>query len=328
MLSGASTGRAAAVEITGAGSTFVYPLLAKWADAYKKETGIRLNYQSIGSGGGIKQIESGTVDFGASDMPLAAEVLDKEGLVQFPIVNGAVVPVVHIRGVDPGRLKLSGELLAGIFMGKIEKWNDPAVTALNPGLALPEQNITVVHRSDGSGTSFIFTNYLSKVNPAWKTEVGEGTAVSWPAGVGGKGNEGVAAYIKRIEGSIGYLEYAYVVQNKMIYTRVKNKAGQFVVPETAAFAAAVRGAEWSKAERFHLILTDAPGWASWPIAGTTFALLRKTGTAEQTRRVLSFFEWAYAQGTGAAAELRYVPLTPDVVKLVKQTWRGQFKTEP
>ncbi|MGA7823264.1 MAG: phosphate ABC transporter substrate-binding protein PstS, partial [Steroidobacteraceae bacterium] len=268
-------GAAGAAEISGAGATFPYPIYAKWADAYNKATGIRLNYQSIGSGGGIKQIEEKTVDFGASDMPLKPEVLEQQGLMQFPTVIGGDVPVYHLKGFKAGELKFSGPLLAEIFLGKVTKWNDPAIAKLNPGTRLPDQDITVVHRSDGSGTTFIWTNYLSKVSPQWKEKVGEGTSVAWPAGVGGKGNEGVASYVERLDGSLGYVEYAYVLQNNMAYGQVRNREGMFVTPSAPAFQAAAAGADWKAAPGMYLVLTDAPGKASWPIAGATFILMHK-----------------------------------------------------
>ncbi len=313
-------------QVTGAGSTFVYPVLSKWADSYKKETGTSINYQSIGSGGGIKQIQSKTVDFGATDMPLKSEDLAKDGLVQFPIINGADVAVINVAGVKPGELKLSGDLLAQIFLGKIKKWNDPALVAVNKGLTLPDQAITVVHRSDGSGTSFIFTNYLSKVSADWKTAVGEGSAVNWPVGVGGKGNEGVASYVKQINGSIGYIEYAYALQNKMTYTQLQNQAGQFVTPEEKSFRAAAVGADWAHAKDYYLILTNAPGKTSWPLAGSTFVLMQKTQSdSAQGRAALQFFRWAFKNGEAAAAELHYVPLPKAVAALVEKTWKEQIK---
>src|SRR5689334_6897038 len=266
---------AAAADITGAGATFPYPLYAKWAAAYRNETGIGLNYQSIGSGGGIKQISAKTVDFGASDMPLKPEELDKSGLMQFPTVIGGDVPVINVQGVAPGQLKLSGEVLADIYLGKIKHWNDAAIARLNPGLDLPASAISVVHRSDGSGTTFIWTNYLSKVSAEWKAKVGEGTSVNWPTGVGGKGNEGVASYVQRIAGSIGYVEYAYVKQNKMAYAMVKNRDGEFVAPNARAFQAAAAGADWRAAPGPFLILTDAPGSRALPIGVGTFILMAK-----------------------------------------------------
>ncbi|MGZ3693269.1 MAG: phosphate ABC transporter substrate-binding protein PstS [Bdellovibrionota bacterium] len=315
-----------AIDVTGAGSTFVYPVLAKWADAYKKKTGNSVNYQSIGSGGGIKQIQAKTVDFGATDMPLKAEDLAKDQLVQFPIVNGAVVPVINVPGIAAGKLKLSGTVLADIFLGKIKTWNDPAIAKLNAGVKLPEAAISVVHRSDGSGTSFIWTNYLSKVSADWKSKVGEGTAVSWPVGVGGKGNEGVASYVKQIEGSIGYVEYAYALQNNMAHVNMQNKAGKFVEPTGKAFEAAAAGADWAKADHYYLILTDAPGATSWPIAGSTFALMRKDpNNAEQSKEALKFFAWVYANGQDMAKELHYVPVPAKVSKLVEKTWKEELK---
>ena len=317
---------AAAADITGAGATFPYPIYAKWADAYKKETGVGMNYQSIGSGGGIKQITAKTVDFGASDMPLRPEELDKSGLMQFPTVIGGAVPVVKIAGIEPGQLKLDGRTLGDIYLGKIEKWNDAAIAKLNPGVKLPATAISVVHRSDGSGTTFIWSNYLSKVNDEWKSKVGEGTAVNWPAGVGGKGNEGVASYVQRIEGSIGYVEYAYAKQNKMAYVVMKNKDGEYVAPSAKAFAAAAAGADWKAAPAMYLILTDAPGKASWPIAGATFILMHKAQEKpESGREVLKFFNWAYAKGDDMAEALDYVPLPDPVVRLIETNWRSQIK---
>ncbi|HZE61191.1 MAG TPA: phosphate ABC transporter substrate-binding protein PstS [Burkholderiales bacterium] len=317
---------AAAVEITGAGATFPYPIYAKWADAYKKATGVGMNYQSIGSGGGIKQIGAKTVDFGASDMPLKPEELEKSGLMQFPTVIGGDVPVVNIKGVAPGQMRLTGEVLADIFLGKVTKWNEPAIANLNPGMQLPATAISVVHRSDGSGTTFIWTNYLSKVSSDWKSKVGEGTAVNWPTGVGGKGNEGVASYVQRIDGAIGYVEYAYAKQNKMAYTLVKNKEGEFVAPNAKAFQAAVAGADWKSAPGMYLILTDAPGKSAWPIAGATFILMhRAQEKPENGREVLKFFTWAYDKGDSMAEELDYVPLPNAVVNLIQASWKAQLK---
>jgi phosphate transport system substrate-binding protein len=322
----AGTGVAAAADITGAGATFPYPIYAKWADAYKKETGIGLNYQSIGSGGGIKQIGAKTVDFGASDMPLKPQDLDKGGLMQFPTVIGGDVPVVNLKGIAPGQLKMTGEVLADIYLGKIKKWDDPAIAKLNPGVKLPAKAISVVHRSDGSGTTFIWTNYLSKVSAEWKSKVGEGTAVNWPTGVGGKGNEGVASYVQRIDGAIGYVEYAYVKQNKMAYTLVANREGKYVAPNAQAFQAAAAGADWNKAPGMYLILTDAPGAQSWPIAGATFILMHKTQDKPETaRQVLKFFDWAYAKGDGMAESLDYVPMPNSVVKLIQTSWKTKLR---
>lgn len=315
-----------ATEITGAGSTFVYPILAKWAAAYKTETGHAVNYQSIGSGGGIKQIQAKTVDFGATDMPMKPEDLEKDDLIQFPIINGAIVPVLHVEGIKTNELKLSGALLADIFLGKIKKWNDPAIAALNSGLKLPAQDISVVHRSDGSGTSFVFTNYLSKISPEWKTKIGEGTAVTWPVGVGGKGNEGVASYVKQIDGSIGYVEYAYAVQNTMTVAKLKNHENQFVEADDQSFNAAAAGVDWTKAKGFYLIMTDAPGKKSWPIAGSTFILMQKTQkNVQQGTEALKFFKWAYAHGEASAKELHYVPIPATVAKAVEKEWHNQIK---
>ena len=315
-----------AADITGAGATFPYPIYAKWAEAYKAKTGVGLNYQSIGSGGGIKQIKAKTVDFGASDKPLKPEELEKDGLMQFPTVMGGVVPVVNLAGVHGGQLKLTGTVLADIYLGKIKKWNEPAIADLNKGLALPDQAITVVHRSDGSGTTFIFTNYLSKVSADWKQKVGEEASVSWPAGVGGKGNEGVASYVKQLKGAIGYVEFAYALQNKMSYTALQNKEGNFVVPSEESFRAAAANAHWDKAPGFYEILTDEPGKQSWPITGATFILMHKNqGNAENAKVVLKFFEWAYAEGDKMALDLDYIPMPDSVVKLVQNAWKAQIK---
>jgi phosphate transport system substrate-binding protein len=315
-----------AIDISGAGATFPYPIYAKWADAYKKETGIGLNYQSIGSGGGIKQISAKTVDFGASDMPLKPEELDKSGLIQFPTVIGGAVPCVKLEGIQPGQMKLDGQTIGDIYLGKIKQWNDPAIAKLNPGLKLPATAISVVHRSDGSGTTFIWSNYLSKVSPDWKSKVGEGTAVNWPTGVGGKGNEGVAQYVQRIEGAIGYVEYAYVLQNKMTYVQVKNCEGRYITPNAASFKAAAAGADWNSAPGMYLILTDAPGADAWPIAGATFILLHKTQEKpESGKQVLKFFQWAYANGDQMAEQLDYVPMPDSVVKLIQTSWQTQLK---
>lgn len=316
-----------AADLTGAGSTFVYPVLSKWASVYKTETGTSVNYQSIGSGGGIKQIQSKTVDFGATDMPLKTEDLAKDDLVQFPVINGADVPVIHISGVATDSLKLTGDVLSQIFLGKIKKWNDPALVALNSGLSLPDQAITVVHRSDGSGTTFVFTNYLSKVSVEWKTRVGEGSSVNWPTGVGGKGNEGVASYVKQIEGSIGYVEYAYALQNKMPVAMLKNQAGTFVSANLETFQAAAAGADWSKAPNYYLILTNAPGKNSWPIAGSTFILMhKKSENAAQAGEALKFFAWVFAHGDKMAKDLYYVPLPAAVTKMIEKTWHDEVKT--
>lgn len=315
-----------ATDITGAGATFPYPIYAKWAEAYKAQGGSNMNYQSIGSGGGIKQITAKTVDFGASDMPLKPEELEKNGMMQFPTVIGGVVPVINVNGIAAGQLKLDGITLADIYLGKITKWNDAAIAALNKDMKLPDENITVVHRSDGSGTSFIFTNYLSKVSADWKATVGEGTAVSWKAGTGGKGNEGVASYVQRIKGSIGYVEYAYALQNKMTNVQMKNRDGQFVVANEDSFKAAAAGAHWDKAPGFYEILTDEAGKAAWPISGATFILIHKAqDKPESAVEVLKFFDWAYSNGGKLAGDLDYVVMPESVIKLIRATWKAQVK---
>ena len=318
---------AAAIDLTGAGATFPYPIYAKWAEAYRAKSGVGMNYQSIGSGGGIKQIQNKTVDFGASDMPLKPEELEKDGLVQFPTVIGGDVPVVNLEGVKAGDLKVTGPVLADIYLGKISKWNDPAIAKLNPGVKLPDSNITVVHRSDGSGTTFIWVNYLSKVSPEWKQKVGEGTSVAWPTGVGGKGNEGVASYVQRVKGSIGYVEYAYALQNKMTYVQVQNRDGTFVSPSSETFKAAAAGADWNKAPGYYLVLTDQPGKNAWPISGATFILMYKTQAKPETaREVLKFFDWAYSNdGDKLADALDYVPLPDTVTAQIRGTWKAQIK---
>lgn len=317
---------AVAADITGAGATFPYPIYSKWAESYKAATGTGLNYQSIGSGGGIKQIKAKTVDFGASDMPLKAEELEAEGLLQFPAIMGGVVPIVNLDGVAPGQLKFTPEIVAEIYLGKIVKWNDGKITALNPGVKLPDSDITVVHRSDGSGTTFLWTDFLSKTVPAFKDGVGAGTAVKWPVGVGGKGNEGVAANVQRIRGSIGYVEYAYAKKNKMSHTQLKNSAGTFVQPDDESFKAAAAGAEWAKTPGMGVVLTNQPGKASWPITGASFILLHKTAaSAERTAEVLKFFDWAYKNGGASAAELDYVAMPAPVVKLVTDAWKANIK---
>ncbi len=323
LLLAGSTGLAMAQGVTGAGASFPAPLYAKWADAYHKATGVKINYQSVGSSAGIKQIRGKTVDFGASDAPLKDDELAKDGLVQFPTVIGGVVPVVNIKGIAPGQLKLSGKLLGDIYLGKITRWNDPALTALNPGVPLPDAAIAVVRRADGSGTSFIFTNYLSKVNPEWKEQVGEGTAVKWPTGTGGKGNEGVATFVTRLPNSIGYVEYAYVKQNKMTYTQLGNQAGNHVSPDEASFKAAAAGADWARS--FYQVLTHQPGKDAWPLTGATFILMHKAqDKPEQAMQTLKFFEWAYTSGDAMAGELDYVPLPDSVKTLVRKQW-GQIK---
>jgi phosphate transport system substrate-binding protein len=316
------TGAAQAIDITGAGATFPYPIYAKWADAYKKATGVGLNYQSIGSGGGIKQITAKTVDFGASDMPMKPEDLQKNGLMQFPAVMGGVVPVYNIKGVPAGAITLTGTQLADIYLGKIKKWNEAAIAANNKGVSLPDQAISVVHRSDGSGTTFIFANYLSKVSSEWKSAVGEGTSVNWPAGVGGKGNEGVAAYVGRIDGAIGYVEYAYAKQNRLATAKMVNRDGATVVPNDDSFKAAAAGADWAKAPGMALLLTDQPGKGSWPMTGATFILMHTVqAKPENAKEVLKFFAWAYRNGDKMASELDYVPMPDAVVNMVQSSWK-------
>lgn len=319
---------ASAVDITGAGATFPYPVYAKWAEAYKARSGNGMNYQSIGSGGGIKQIKAKTVDFGASDAPLKLEELEKEGLVQFPMVMGGVVPVVNIEGIKPGEMKLTGKVLADIYLGKVRKWNEPAIAEINKGLKLPNSDITVVNRSDGSGTTFIFTNYLSKISTEWKDKVGNAASVSWPAptGAGGKGNEGVASFVQRLKGSIGYVEYAYAKQNKLTYTMLQNREGQFVAPDDKSFQAAAAGADWKNAPGFYEVLTDEPGKASWPITGATFILMHKSqANADKAKEVLKFFDWAYKDGDKLALDLDYIPMPDAVVKLVQAEWKNKIK---
>jgi phosphate transport system substrate-binding protein len=314
---------AIAAEITGAGATFPYPIYAKWADAYNKATGTRMNYQSIGSGGGIKQITAKTVDFGASDMPMKIEDLEKNGLTQFPAIMGGVVPVYNLKGIKAGELKFNGSLLADIYLGKVKKWNDAAIAKLNPGTKLPDENITVVHRSDGSGTTFLWTNYLSKVSAEWKGAAGEGTSVKWPAGVGGKGNEGVASYVQKISGSLGYVEYAYAKQNKLSAGQMQNKAGKFVSPDDDSFKAAAAGAEWSKTPGMGVVLTDQAGDGSWPVTGASFILIHKSQEKpESGKEVLKFFDWAFANGRKMAGELDYVPMPDPVVKVIQAEWKN------
>jgi phosphate transport system substrate-binding protein len=320
----ALAGAAAAQDVTGAGATFPAPLYARWAADYHKATGVKINYQSIGSGAGIKQIDAKTVAFGASDMPLSDEDLAKKGQVQFPTVIGGVVPVVNIQGIAPGQLRLNGQVLGDIYLGKITKWSDPALKALNPSLKLPDAAIAPVRRADGSGTSFIFTNYLSKVNADWKAKVGEGTAVNWPTGTGGKGNEGVAAFVGRLPNSIGYVEYAYVKQNRMNYALMQNAAGQFVAPEDAAFKAAAAGADWSRS--FHQILTNQPGAQAWPLTGATFILMhRQQDKPAEAAATLKFFDWAFRNGDKTADDLDYVPMPAAVKAQIEKLWAGAIK---
>ncbi len=331
VLGGASPfglGARAAEQITGAGSTFVYPVLSKWSAEYSKSNSLQVNYQSIGSGGGIAQIKAGTVDFGASDAPLSASDLKAAGLAQFPIVIGGIVPVVNLPGVQPGQLRLTGTVLADIFLGKIKKWDDPALVQINPGVKLPASAITVVHRSDGSGTTFNFADYLSKVSPEWKGKVGRGTSISWPTGVGGKGNEGVAAYVERIKGAIGYVEYAYVLQNKMTYTLLQNAAGTYVKPSTDAFQAAAASADWAHAQDFDLVMTNAPGQDAYPIAATTFILMHQQPKNPQaSQEALAFFKWALNHGQQTAESLDYVPLPPALVSQIEGYWSQTIKAQ-
>jgi len=318
-------GSAHAADITGAGASFPAPVYSKWADAYNKATSNRLNYQSIGSGGGMKQIEAKTVDFGASDAPLKPEELDAKGLVQFPTVIGGIVPVFNLPGIEAGKLRLTGQVLGDIFLGKVTKWNDEAIKGLNPSLTLPDTAIAVVHRADGSGTSFNFTNYLSKVNAEWKAKVGEGTAPNWPLGTGGKGNEGVSAFVQRIPGSIGYVEYAYAKQSKMPYASMQNAAGNFVQPDDSTFQAAAVGADWEK-NRYYVILTNQAGKDAWPIAASTFIMMHKTqDKPEQGAEVLKFFDWSYKNGGKLAEDLDYVPLPAPLVASIRATWARELK---
>ena len=319
-----AAGAGLAQDVTGAGATFPAPVYAKWADAYNKATGARINYQSVGSGAGIRQIRGKTVDFGASDMPLTDAELAKDGLLQFPTVIGGVVPVVNIKGIAPGQIRMTGLVLGDIYLGKITRWNDAALVALNPGVPLPDAAIAPVRRADGSGTTFIFTNYLSKVNADWKAKVGEGTAVNWPVGAGGKGNEGVSAFVQRLPNSIGYVEYAYAKQNKMSHVLMRNKDGVYVAPDDTAFKAAAAGADWAKT--FYQILTEQPGKDSWPVTGATYILMYKSQDKPATATsALKFFDWAYANGDKMADELEYVALPPVVKDLVRKLWADQIK---
>ena len=315
-----------AADVTGAGASFVYPIMSKWSAEYAKTTGKKVNYQSIGSGGGIAQIKAATVDFGSSDAPLKPEELAKFGLAQFPSVIGGVVPVINVPGVASGALKLDGPTLADIFLGKVAKWNDPAIVALNSGVQLPDTKITVVHRSDGSGTTFNFVNFLSKVSPEWQTKVGEGTAVKWPTGIGGKGNEGVAAYVKQIKGSIGYVELAYASQNGMTFASMQNAAGNWVQPTADSFQAAASSADWASAHDFNLVITNAPGATAWPITATNFILMYKQPkNATGAKNAKDFFTWAYANGDTQAKALDYVPLPDALVKQIEAYWAQNLK---
>jgi phosphate transport system substrate-binding protein len=320
-----STG-ARADDISGAGATFPYPIYAKWAAAYKEKTGVGLNYQSIGSGGGIKQIKAKTVTFGASDQPLKPEDLEASGLTQFPMIMGGTVLVVNLQGIKPGELVLDGKTVASIFMGDITQWNDAKIKALNPNMTLPNKAIAVVHRSDGSGTTFLFTNYLSKESDDWKSKVGSNTAVEWPVGIGAKGNEGVANMAKQTDGAIGYVEYAYAKQNNMTYTRLQNKAGQIVEPGLSSFAAAAAGADWAATKDFYLVLTDQPAPAAWPIVGASFIIVYKEPKDPAAlSTALKFFDWAYKDGRDMAQQLDYVPMPDSVVQMVQKSWAEKIK---
>ncbi len=328
-LAACGTGRSKSgsrIRLSGAGASFPYPVYARWAYRYQKLTGARINYQSIGSGGGIAQIKAKTVDFGASDAPLKPKDLKAADLIQFPMVMGGVVPVVNIPGVGPGKLRLSGKALADIYLGRIRRWNAPALAALNPGLKLPDRAIQVVHRADGSGTTWIFTNYLSKVSPGWKAKVGTAKAVAWPTGVGGKGNEGVAGYVKRLKGAIGYVEYAYALTNKLPHALLQNRAGKFVAPTFASFQAAAANADWAHAPGFYMVLTNQPGDQSWPITGATFILLhREQPSVRKAKALLRFFDWCYRHGGALAKKLHYVPMPEAVVKRVEARWRTDLR---
>jgi phosphate transport system substrate-binding protein len=315
-----------ATDITGAGSSFVYPVMSKWSAAFAEKTGHRLNYQSVGSGAGIAQITEGTIDFGASDAPMTAADLQKSGLGQFPVVVGGIVPVVNIASIKAGQIKLDGATLGDIFLGKIRNWNDPKIAALNAGLSLPAGKITVVHRSDGSGTSFNFTNYLSKVSPEWASKVKFGTAVEWPTGVGGKGNEGVSQYVRQIKGSIGYVEYAYAVKNKISWVDLKNATGNVVSPTAVSFAAAAATADWASAKDFNLIMTNAPGEQAWPITATVWMIMYKNPkNATNSKVAFDFFKFALEHGQQAASELDYVPLPASLVSQIEAYWAAEFK---
>ncbi len=323
---GGEAGDKIAAQITGAGATFIFPLVSRWSSDYFDATGNKVNYQSIGSGGGIAQIKASTVDFGSSDAPLTSEELAEAGLLQFPSVIGGVVPVVNVEGIEPGELRLTGALLADIYLGKVTTWNDPAIAAINPGVTLPDSVINLVQRSDGSGTTFNFTNYLSKVSPAWKNAVGEGKSVQWPDGVGGKGNEGVASYVQQIDDSIGYVELAYALQNDMSYALMENASGNFVAPNADTFAAAAATADWASAEDFNLVITNAPGEDAWPITATNFILMYKQPEDPQrSAATREFFEWALHSGQAQASSLDYVPLPPELVGQIEAYWVAEFE---
>lgn len=323
----ALTGMAHAADVTGAGSSFVFPVISAWSQDYTKaKPETKINYQSIGSGGGIAQIKAGTVDFGASDAPMAEADLTSLGLGQFPTIIGGIVPVVNIEGIEAGKLVLDGPVLADIYLGNIKKWNDPKITALNPGLNLPDQAISVVQRADGSGTSYNFTNYLSKVSPEFKEKLGFGSSVKWPVGVGGKGNEGVAAYVKQIKGSIGYVEYSYATQNKISYTSLKNAAGKVIKPDAKAFADAAATADWKSAKDFNVIMTNAPGDNAWPITATTWVIMYKQPKdAEKSKAAFDFFNWSLTKGQPQAEKLEYVALPVNLVNQIQDYWKAEFK---
>ena len=326
---GAAGDGAASPEISGAGASFVFPLMSRWSADYNAATGHRVNYQSIGSGGGIAQIKAATVDFGSSDAPLSSEELAEAGLGQFPSTIGGVVPVFNLPGFEPGQLRLTGPVLADIFLGGVTAWTDPALASLHPGIDLPETKIGIVHRSDGSGTTFNFSNYLSKVSPQWQERIGEGTQLQWPSGVGGKGNEGVASYVKQINGAIGYVELAYALQNDMPYASLQNAAGNWVEPSEASFSAAAATADWAGTTDFHLVITDAPGADAWPITATNFILMHKQpADPARTQSTLAFFDWALNSGTGQASALHYVPLPADLVEQVEAYWASEFGYTP
>jgi len=329
MLAGLSTSVwAGGKMINGAGASFPFPIYSQWAYEYNNMTGVKINYQSIGSGGGIRQIKAKTVDFGASDAPMKPDELDEAGLIQFPMVIGGVVPVVNIEGVKAGELKLTPGLMAAIFMGEIKKWDDQRIKSVNPGLNLPGRVITVVHRADGSGTTWIFTNYLDKVSQAWHEKIGTGKAVEWPAGVGGKGNEGVAAYVQKVNGGIGYVEFAYALQNKLAHVLLENSEGEFVGPSIESFQAAAANADWKNAPGYYLVLTDQPGEATWPITGASFILMhKKQGDKETAKTVLSFLDWCYDHGADTAKKLHYVPIPENVVKMVEDTWQKEIRAD-
>ncbi len=315
--------------ISGAGASFPYPVYSKWAIKYNQIYGLKLDYQSVGSGAGIAQIKAKTVDFGASDEPLKPEELSKEGLIQFPMIIGGVVPVINLPGVQRGKLKLTPDILADIFAGNIKKWNDRRILAINQDLKLPDQEITIVHRADGSGTTWIFTNYLSKVSQSWKEKVGNGKTVAWPTGIGGKGNEGVSALVKKTEGSIGYVEYAYAIKERLNYVQLQNHAGKFVSPTIESFQAAAANANWENAPGFYMVLTDQPGEKSWPIAGASYILIHKNQpNAEKAQSMLKFFDWSYREGGDAAVQLHYVPIPKKVYNLVQAMWKQEVATGP